>query len=65
MIARELPLDHPGLLTISWITEAILGVCWSAPAAPTVVHALGLHETAAAVLALEETLFFRLVNVVA
>jgi len=27
MITSELPLDHPGRFTISWMTEAMFGVC--------------------------------------
>lgn len=54
IITKELPLVHPGLSIISWITGAILGVRWSTPASPTVFHGSGDQETEAVVLSREE-----------
>ena len=48
------PLAQPGRSTISWTTTAILGVCWSSPACPTVVHGTGDHGTEAVVFVLDE-----------
>lgn len=50
MITSELPLAHPPRLTISCMTEAMLGVCWSGPASPVVVRGGGDHDAAAPVL---------------
>src|SRR5688500_959195 len=49
MIAREFPLRHPDLPTISWMIGVRLGVCWLAPAWPTVFQAAGDQATVLAV----------------
>ncbi len=54
MMASELPLAQPGRLTISCMTEAMSGVCWSGPASPFVVQGGGDQETVAAVAGREE-----------
>ena len=56
MITREFPLAHPGLLIISWMMGAILGVCWPSPASPTMFHGGGDQDSEAAVLSREEIL---------
>src|SRR5688500_4088398 len=54
MKASELPTFQPVRLTISCTIAVRLGVCWSGPACPTVVHAAGDQATALVVLGREE-----------
>ena len=53
-IAIELPCNQVGRSTISWMTKAISGVCWSGPASPIVDQGAGDQDTAAVVLGLAE-----------
>ena len=63
MITKELPPDHPGRSTISWITEDSSGVRWFGPASPMACHGGGDQGTDAVVLVLDEIFQREWVNV--